>query len=339
MKLILSSRINKNLFALGLALFGNDVYADCIVNNTASTTISIPSIALYESGEASTQFKSGLSCSGFSLGLVNTTYLKYKIDQMSNVFRNAATGETLSVQLYDTDNHVISQGQERDMSSLSVLNFFSGPDGSLPFYYNIPAGQNVSPGTYLAETPLKVKWYYSVPRIAAIGLGLYFESPGFKRGGIFERFDWGRGSDSSQTLIVKILPDCRILTQDVNFGTAAFAGQFEPVSTSMGIRCSINTPYSVSLNNGLYPQNGKQRTMKSQSGNDYLKYEIYKNTSTERWGSGSEAWSSLNATVNPGLHDGKTQQRYLFTTRILDSNSDFMPAGNYQDAITVEVSF
>ena len=126
----------------------------------------------------------------------------------------------------------------------------------------------------------------------------------------------------------------------MNLGTAAFADAFVPVQTSMGIRCSAKTPYNVGLNNGLNPRSRPQRAMKSETRNNYLRYEIYKNSSTERWGSnGSERWSSANATTNPGNYDAKNQQGYSFTTKILETNSDNLPAGKYSDTVTVQVEF
>ncbi|WP_332604308.1 Csu type fimbrial protein [Acinetobacter sp. ESBL14] len=332
--------MNVSLLAFSSVLFISHTHASCSVSSTNRTiTITVPSISLFENGEASSQFESGMSCEGFSAAFANMTYLKYRVEQMSNTFKNSQTGEQLYANLYDTDNGAISSGLEKDMSRFSLLNFFSGPNGSLPFYYQLPAGQNVSPGIYDTDVPFRIRWYYSVPAFAAAGLGFFFESPKFKRGALGIGFRWGDGVESVQTLRIRVLPDCRILAQNVNFGTAAFAGQFEPIQTSMGIRCSINTPYIVSLNNGLYPQDGNQRSMKSQSSNDFMKYEIYKNATSERWGSGSESWSSLNATTNPGIHDAITQQGYVFTTKVLDSNSDNLPAGIYQDTVTVEVSF
>lgn len=90
-----------------------------------------------------------------------------------------------------------------------------------------------------------------MPAVAIVGIGVFFESPGFRRGALGIGFNWGSGADSLGSLSITVLPDCRILAQDVNFGTAAFASKLEPVQSSMGIRCSVNTPYYVSLNNGL----------------------------------------------------------------------------------------
>ena len=79
--------------------------------------------------------------------------------------------------------------------------------------------------------------------------------------------------------------------------------------------------------------------MKSETGNNYLSYEIYKNATTERWGSiGNERWSSLEATTNPGQHN-TNQQGFAFTAKVLDTNSPSLPAGNYSDTITVNVEF
>ncbi|MBP2545007.1 Csu type fimbrial protein [Acinetobacter guillouiae] len=333
--------IPAGLLFSGLILITAQSYADCSVNSSGNVSIGkVPSITLAENGVQSSQFSAGLSCSGFSLALANTTYLKYRVDQMPANYINSVTGERLTVNYLDTNSNPITVGQERDLSSFTIINFFTGPNGALPFYAKINPGQAVSPGIYRAETPFKVKWYYSVPALAVIGIGIFFESPGFSRGlPIIGGFRWGTGSDASLNLSIEVLPDCRISTNDVNFGTAAFADAFTPVKTSMGIRCSVKTPYKVSLNDGLYPQNGNQRAMKSGTGNNYMSYEIYKNSSTERWGRNNEQWLSDVATTNPGIYDANTQQGYAFTTKILETNSLSLPAGQYSDTVTVQVEF
>jgi spore coat protein U-like protein len=314
--------------------------AACQVSSDSNYSIgSMSSIALMDTGVASNQFNAGLSCTGFSLAALNTTYLKYKVSQIPESYKNSVTGEQLTVSYLDTNNNPIRINQEVDLSTFTLVNFFSGPNDSLPFYVRINAGQNVSPGTYKSEVPYKVKWYYSVPGIAVAGLGIFFQSPGFNRGILGLGFNWGTGDDVNTDLSIEVLPDCRISTNNVNFGTAAFANAFEPVKTSMGIRCSARTPYHVSLNNGLNPRNGGQRAMKSEFGNNYLNYEIYKNSTTERWGSNNQRWSSVNATTNAGIHNARTQQGYAFTAKILDTNPTNLPSGIYKDTLTVQVEF
>ena len=328
----------QNLLFCGLLSCSALSYAECSVSSNANVTLTaIPSIELSSSGQGRTQFNSGLSCSG--LGLVNTTYVRYAVNQRPLTLVKAATNEKINISFQDFNGEPITVGNAVDLTRTSFFNFFTGPSSSIPFYATIPAGQLVSPGTYIAESPFRVKWYYSVPGLAAIGIGIFYESPGFQRGGFFTNFNWGTGVDSNVTLQLTVLADCRISTNNVNFGTAAFAGAFQPVQTSMGIRCSAKTPYTVGLNNGLYPQAANQRAMKHNSTNNYLSYEIYKNSSTQRWGTGNESWSSATATNNAGNYDGVTQQSYSFNTRILPTNSDALPAGRYSDTITVQVEF
>ena len=330
-----------SLLCTGLILITVQSYAECNVSSSGNVSIgTIPSITLAETGIQSNQFSAGLACTSF-LTFATVSYIKYRVDQMPVSYINLVTGERLTVSYLDTNNQVIRLGQEVELGGFSLVSLFSGPGGSLRFNARINPGQNVSPGIYAADKSFKVKWYYSVPYFGVGPAQLSFESPDFTRGGLWWDFSWGSGSDASLDLTVEVLPDCRISTNDVNLGSAAFASEFKPVKTSMGIRCSTKTPYRVSLNNGLYPQGGiSRRAMKSESGNNYLSYEIYKNSTTERWGNDlSEKWSSDVATINAGIYDAKTQQGYAFTTKILENNPDNLPVGKYSDTVTVQVEF
>jgi len=322
---------------LGSILVHTELYADCKVSSGHHIlTATTPSITLAELGELSTQFSAGLSCSG--LGAGNKTYLKYQVSRLPLKFVNEAVTDSLNVVYLDTNKQLVTLGEEVDMSGFSLINFFSGPDGAVPFYLKIPAGQSVAPGRYVSESLFEVRWFYSVPALSIGGLGFFHSSPGFRRPSLITSIDWGTGESSTVSLMIDVLPDCRISVNDVNLGTSAFVDRFEPVTTSMGVRCSAKTAYSVSLNNGTYPQNGNQRAMKSSSGNNFMKYEIYKNPGMNRWGSGSESWSSAQATINPGQYDGRIQQGYSFTTKILP-NQPNLPAGTYSDTVTVQVEF
>jgi hypothetical protein len=69
------------------------------------------------------------------------TYLKYRVEQMSNSFTNAQTGEKLNAVILDSNNEIISLSQEKDMSSFTLVNLFSGPDGSCLFIYAFRLGK------------------------------------------------------------------------------------------------------------------------------------------------------------------------------------------------------
>ena len=97
--------------------------------------------------------------------------------------------------------------------------------------------------------------------------------------------------------------------------------------------CSKGSTYTVGLSNGSYV-NGTQRQMAS--GANRLSYEIYKGTSSNRWGpSGTDRYSSASATSVST--DGVTRG-YNYTARILTTQTT-PPAGNYTDSVVVDVSF
>ena len=80
--------------------------------------------------------------------------------------------------------------------------------------------------------------------------------------------------------------------------------------------------------------------MKASANNTYLQYELYKNHNQQRWGNtGTERWSSNDASSNAGILNGTTQQTYQFTAKVLPDNPDSLPADTYSDTITVDVTF
>ncbi len=330
------NNFNKRLFIISFSLLASGYTAAAckVTQGGESLLLSVPSISLYENGQESKELNSGLACTGLNLSLLSDFKVKYRVELLPIYFTNRLTGDKLYVNYKDFHGHDLAEGETVDLSQFKILNFFTGTKGEIPFRFNIPAGQNLSPGIYTSPVPLQIRWFYAVPALAVGGIGIYHRSPGFIRG-----IRDGAGELSQQALKIEVLPDCRILTNDINFGTEAFISNFEPIQTSMGIRCSSKTPYKVSLNNGLYAQNGNQRAMKSTTSNQFINYEIYKNKSNERWGLGNESWSSSDATSNPGVYDGFTQQNYMFTTKILENNPDNLPAGLYEDIVKVEVSF
>lgn len=72
------------------------------------------------------------------------------------------------------------------------------------------------------------------------------------------------------------------------------------------------------------------------SGNNRLSYEIYKASTTNRWGSvGTERWTSSasSSTSSDGL-----LRTYNYTTVVLPSQST-PPAGTYTDTVVVDIAF
>ena len=128
--------------------------------------------------------------------------------------------------------------------------------------------------------------------------------------------------------------DCPTITaSNISFGSAPLVGSFSAVSQTINVLCSKGSTYTVGLSNGSYPV-GSVRNMAS--GANRLSYEIYKSTTSNRWGSaGTERWSSTTSTAVST--DGLTRG-FNYTARILTTQNT-PPAGNYSDSVVVDLSF
>ena len=172
--------IPAGLLFSGLILIAAQSQAACVITSSGNVTMgTISSMTLAEQGTQSNQFRAGLACTSLAT-LATTSYIKYRVDQMPVNYINSVTGERLIVNYLDTADNPISLGKEVELGGFSLINLFSGPSGALQFKAKINSGQVVSPGIYRAESPFKVKWYYSVPAIGIGPISLYFQSPGLK---------------------------------------------------------------------------------------------------------------------------------------------------------------
>ncbi len=334
----------KTLFILFSFFYADKVYAACSTLSDSVDLGKYSSIAFAESGLATQQVKSGLNCAGLSIGLIGTTFLKYEVKNLpTHLVSINDPKEKINIYFNDFESKPILAGSNKEYASTTLLSLFTTSSGDLPFYAVIPEGQVVAPGIYKLTSDVRIDWYYAVP-IVSVGclLSTYDKSPGLEieRSALLgcQIAKWGSGVPSTLNYQIEILPDCRIATNDINFGSEAFASAFKPVQTSLGIRCSAKTAYKVSLSDGGNALN-EQRRLRMSNTNNYLNYEIYKNISKQRWGSGTQQWSSNDASNNAAMYDGKTQQIYNFTSEILENNPENLPAGIYTDNVTVEVKF
>ena len=319
-----------------LCLYTAQSWGNCVANNGERSLNTISSMTLYENGLATTSFRAGLYCTSFNRSSISSAYFKYKVTQLPSALVHS-NGDLIPIQLKDSYNNVLSLNGEKDLSSQSFLTAFDS-EGHFPFVLSIPAGSSITPGKYTSNHNLNLSWYYSIPQY--LGLLLFYNSPGFVRPIFGTPTTWGAGTPSSINISLEVLPDCRITTQDISFGTAPMASEFVPVQSTMGIRCASKTPYSVGLNQGLHQAAAGQRAMKASANNAYLQYELYKNHNQQRWGhNGTERWSSSDASSNAGILNGTTQQTYQFTAEVLPQNPNNLPADTYSDTITVDVTF
>ena len=195
---------------------------------------------------------------------------------------------------------------------LGSLNF------AIPVYLRTVPGQVVAAGTY--QVTLNMAVTYRICTSIAIG-GLCLSEQ--------------NGSGVIPINLTAILTnDCTTITSpNISFGSAPLVGSFSAVTQTINVLCSKGSTYTVGLSNGSYPV-GSVRNMAS--GANRLSYEIYKGSSSNRWGSaGTERWSS---TISSAVSADGLTRGYNYTARILTSQST-PPAGNYSDSVVVDLSF
>lgn len=203
---------------------------------------------------------------------------------------------------------------------LNLIGLLGGLNFSIPLYLRTVPGQVVAAGTYTGT--LNVLVNYNI----CTGIGLL---------GLCISADQQLGSGTIPvTVTLVVTNDCTTITApNVSFGSAPLVGSFSSVSQTINVICSKGSTYSVGLSNGSYAA-GSVRNMAN--GANRLNYEIYKGTSSNRWGpGGTERWSSAASTSVSS--DGLTRG-YNYTARILTSQST-PPAGNYSDSVVVDLAF
>lgn len=317
-----------------LLLSAQNIYAECTTYSKAAnlgpvSSFDVPRLELQ-------QMSGGLACSG-TLALVSTSYIKYKpIDApLTLVHENGLN--TARIVIRDSQNNIVKTGVEKDLSSLTLISIFGGPDSSISFKVFVNESVSLKPGVYKGN--LRIKWFYYVPAFSVGGiiLGAY-QSDGLKYSVFWGGYEWGTGREATVPITLIVKEDCRITATNVDFGSTALVSKFETINGSAQIICSAQTPYSVGLSDGQHFNT--TRRMKHQSEDNYIKYEVYKNWSPQRWGSvGTERWNSADATLKPGEYNGITQQAYSFTAKIAEPSTAVVPEGVYTDTLQIEVRF
>ncbi|MGK9173070.1 spore coat U domain-containing protein [Yokenella regensburgei] len=186
---------------------------------------------------------------------------------------------------------------------------------TLPLFLRTVTGQTVSAGTYQGVMTLNL--YYSICAEGVIGCAT------------------NQVGNLPLTLTVNmtVANDCTTITAPaVAFGSAPVAKSFPTISQSVGVTCTKDYAYTVGINNGLNAS-GNVRRMASGATNR-LSYEIYKGSTTSRWGStGSERWASA---ISSAVSSDGTLRTFNYTAQVLP-NQITPPGGVYSDTLTIDI--
>ncbi|WP_122049089.1 spore coat U domain-containing protein [Asaia bogorensis] len=325
------AEIIKALAALVIAmLFGlaaPTAQSACAVSQPGTTSLgALSSLSLSTLGNT-TLVSSGFACSGGLLSVVYTQSMNATIQAITSLTNG--TGDVLPLQICDSASCAVpyATGQViswQTTSLIGLLGLFNGVGGTLPLYLRIPSGTyNVSAGLYRGS--ITIGWTWNV----CWGLGLL---------GLCV------GQDVQNTPVPVTIPveftitaDCRLSAPDVVFTPSPFVSSFGDVHQSLSVGCTKGQSYTVGISPGSHAD-GTSRAMSNSSGT-LLRYEIYKKSSVDVWGStGSARRSSATAETNAGKLDGVAVQGFAYTARILTGQTT--PAtGYYSDNLVIDVQF
>jgi spore coat protein U-like protein len=324
--------INRLLFAALLLLLPSLGYAACAL---PASTASFGSVTTFvaNSTVSSVTTNANVNCgAGAALSLLGNNQITFQLTGATNsngtrgiLKRSGDTSsDNVPVRLCTDSacaNELTIGGTPFVFGSQTLINL-AGLLGSLnfaiPIYLRTVPGQVVTAGTWQVTLNLAVT--YRICTSIAIGNLCLSEQS---------------GSGVIPVTVTAILTnDCTTITApNISFGSAPLVGSFSSVSQTINELCSKGSTYTVGLSNGSYPV-GSVRNMAS--GANRLSYEIYKGTTSNRWGpGGNERWSSTTSSAVSA--DGLTRG-FNYTARVLTSQNT-PPAGNYSDSVVVDLSF
>ncbi|HHF3122217.1 TPA: Csu type fimbrial protein [Vibrio diabolicus] len=277
--------------------------------------------------QSSAQPHAGITCDFSTLvSLLSGDYVSATFNSANDgrLLNAADISSELSYQIFGDPS--LSQeyifGQTYNFFEIGLLDLLGlfGTQAEFPLYARTGAGSNLSVGTYRDQITVSWIWNY------CSGIGV---------GGVC----LGRETGNAQSLItveLEVTPDCMITAPDINFGSSPLVAGFDPVSQVISLTCTKNSAFTIGLNDGVNASGGQRRMA---SGSNYLEYEIYKSSSTERWGgTGSERREQSDVDTGDTIPDGITPQNFNYRAEIITSQTT-PPAGTYTDSIIVDVQF
>jgi spore coat protein U-like protein len=310
-------------FALALTCVGAGLpaaRADCSVVSAAPAAFgSVTSFALESQRQTTSTTSSGLSCSGALLGLlVVGDQIQATLTARRGGRLVGPTGDLVPYRIYADPDYAIplDLGKAYNWASgqlLNLLGIFGGPSKLLPLYFQIPAGSNVTAGTYLDTLTIAWNWDYCA------GIGVL---------GLCTRRDRGSGT-AVVPISLAVTNDCVISAPDVDFGAAPIVSNFAPVTGSVALRCTKGMVYTVGMSAGRQPNANGRRQMTS--GANVLQYDLF--------GAGGTVWGRTDQReASDGAADGLSTESFPFTAKVYPDQAT-PPIGTYTDSVVIDVRY
>lgn len=313
------------LLILLIGFISPPVRADSCTFSPGTVTLPPSSSVTAGSTAVNAQGATAMTCPGalISITLLGSFTLSATISGTTNNLnlKNAA-GDLIPYSIYRTGTFspALPIGGKLDYASSSLLSISLGSlNANLPIYIrtgnNGVISTNISAGTYTDE--INLAWNYNICKVLNV-LG----------GCIGSWVGNGTNTDiSSVTVTLVVSKDCAINSApDVNFGSFALVGQFNPISQNITLTCTKGSTFNTYVTPGDNPvTNWRQMKLNSASTTDYLQYQLYQSAS------GTTLWDA--SSMQPGLDTGAAQLVPFHA--VINPNQNQRTPGDYQDNVSL----
>ncbi|MCG2574449.1 spore coat protein U domain-containing protein [Acinetobacter sp. ME22] len=304
-----------------LLLFTSSAHAAHCHATSGSANFGTLNSFLIQSQPQITSGTTGFFCTGSLASILGTNTVSGNIVSTNNQsgstprLYNSTTGSYVPYSLCKTSacTTTYQVGDTITWSSttlLGLLGLFNSTDGSLPIYVRTTAGANVPAGTY--TDTINMHWTWTLCDVGVLGACLY---------------DTG-SADSTITVTLVVSNYCYIdSAPDIDFGSAALPNAFTSINSSMQTRCTQGATYTVKLTSA----NGEVNNLRRMSANInstsyYLLYQLYRS---------NVAWTQTNDYSSTGTGFAQT----INYTATIDASQANQPAGQYNDTVTVTLTY
>lgn len=136
------------------------------------------------------------------------------------------------------------------------------------------------------------------------------------------------------TVTATVLDACEVTSGTLDFGTYdPLSGQAVTGSGTFTVTCTKDTPATIVLDQGMNPDSGStddNPLRRMASGTNYLSYALYSDSN------GVNVWGNTAATGVAFIGTGTPE---TFTVYGVIPASQNVPAGQYTDTVTIQVTF
>jgi spore coat protein U-like protein len=184
----------------------------------------------------------------------------------------------------------------------------------LPIYGHVYAGQNVRAASYDNNNNTQVTLLYAFSQDKQPSTEEVLAS---------------QSSNQSNSLSVTTNYEnsCNLISaSDLNFGQMNDLSRAVTSSTTVALSCPLNTSWKVNLDQGM---NYDGVTRRMRKGTDYIAYELYRDAQY------NQLWNNSGASQGTGNNGTQTISIYGKA----GPSSTAVPAGEYQDTITVILTY